>query len=144
MISSTRELLAERPDVWRFVAEPYHLPDWWPAYQAVHPDRRGLAPGARWRVAGRPWKASLALLTRRPDAEFTIEIRTVVEGWELRWFDLALQLEAGVALDNAGTGRTRATVYVDGAPWRMLGAARSLPREAAKRLYDLVQTAATL
>ena len=144
MISAERTLLADRPDVWRFVAEPYHLPDWWPSYQAVHPDRRGLAEGARWRVSGRPWKTSFVLLTRRPDAEFTLEIRKVVEGWELRWLDMSLGLEAGVALDNAGAGQTRATVYLDGPSWRLLGAPRSLPREAVKRLYDLVQTAAQL
>ena len=40
-------------DVWGFLAEPYHLSDWWPGILGVEPDRRGFAPGARWRVIGR-------------------------------------------------------------------------------------------
>ena len=35
-----------------FLAEPYHLADWWPGISGVEPDRRGLAPGARWKVVG--------------------------------------------------------------------------------------------
>src|SRR4029077_12498427 len=47
-----RVLLAPIDDVWAFVAEPYHLSDWWPGITGVEPDRRGLAPGARWKVLG--------------------------------------------------------------------------------------------
>ena len=53
MASATRELLASREDVWRFLAEPYHLSDWWPGIVGVEPDRRGFEVGARWRVARR-------------------------------------------------------------------------------------------
>ena len=53
MIEATRELLAPQRDVWALLAEPYHLPDWWPAYTGVQPDRRGLATGARWQVDAR-------------------------------------------------------------------------------------------
>ena len=49
---ATAELLASREDVWAFLAEPYHLADWWPGIGGVQPDRRGLAPGARWEVYG--------------------------------------------------------------------------------------------
>ena len=45
-----RVLLAPIDDVWAFLAEPYHLADWWPGISGVEPDRRGLAPGARWKV----------------------------------------------------------------------------------------------
>ena len=34
-----------RADVWAFLAEPYHLSDWWPGITGVEPDRRGFAPG---------------------------------------------------------------------------------------------------
>ena len=44
MIEPSRELLAVG-DVWELVSEPYHLPDWCPAYTGVDPDRRGLADG---------------------------------------------------------------------------------------------------
>src|SRR5213082_3484907 len=49
---ATRDLDASRADVWGFLAEPYHLADWWPEISSVRPDRRGLAPGARWEVTG--------------------------------------------------------------------------------------------
>ena len=61
-VSATRELLAPRADVWGFVAEPFHLSDWWPGVQGVQPDRRGLAAGARWQlVSGGPEPARAPL-----------------------------------------------------------------------------------
>ena len=45
-VRASRELLAPIEDVWDFVAEPHNLPNWWPRVGGVHPDRRGLAPGA--------------------------------------------------------------------------------------------------
>src|SRR5204863_8563456 len=57
-------LLAPLPDVWAFLADPYNLADWWPGVSGVEPDRRGLAPGARWRVLS-PDKPSLL---RRPQS----------------------------------------------------------------------------
>ena len=50
MRESSLELLAPRADVWAFLAEPYHLSDWWPGITGVDPDLRGFAPGARWRI----------------------------------------------------------------------------------------------
>ena len=50
--AASRELLAPREDVWAFIAEPHHFPDWWPGIGGVQPDRRGLAEGARWAVTG--------------------------------------------------------------------------------------------
>jgi hypothetical protein len=140
VIEATRELLADRRDVWALVAEPYHLSDWWPGYEGIRPDRRGLAEGARWLVLRRP-QGVLA----RPGAESTIEILRVVEGYELRWRDLAQRLEAGIELDNAGPGRTRARAFVDGSWWRVLAeGGRSMPRQALAHLYDLCQTAVEL
>ena len=49
---ASHEVLASREDVWRFLAEPYHLADWWPTVSAVHPDARGFPEGARWDVVG--------------------------------------------------------------------------------------------
>ena len=51
MKPASRELLASRGDTWGFLAEPYHLSDWWPGMLSVEPDRRGFAAGARWQVA---------------------------------------------------------------------------------------------
>src|SRR5439155_9080387 len=38
-IVDSREVLAPREDVWMFLAEPYHLADWWPGIRGVQPDR---------------------------------------------------------------------------------------------------------
>jgi hypothetical protein len=141
LIEEVGELQSERRDVWALVSEPYHLPDWWPAYTGVKPDRRGLAEGARWEVI----RSRVPGLIRRPEGEGLIVIGRVLEGWEVSWHDVNQQLEAGVKLDNAGTGRTRATIFVSGAWLRLVAeGARGLPREALKRLQDLCQTAASL
>jgi hypothetical protein len=134
-------LQAPREDVWALVAEPFHLPDWWPGYRGVEPDRRGLAVNARWEVQR---SASPGLL-RRPGGRGLIVLTRVVEGWELRWHDVQQRLDCGVVLDNAGTGRTRAVIGVDG-PWLrlILEGARSLPGQALVRLQALCQTAAEL
>lgn len=141
VVEATGELLSERRDVWALVAEPYHLPDWWPAYTGVKPDRRGLAENARWQVV----RGTSPGLLRRPGGEGLIVLTRVVEGWELRWHDVKQGIDAGLALDNAGTGRTRATVTVSG-PWArlMLEGARNLPERALVRLRNLCQTAASL
>jgi uncharacterized protein YndB with AHSA1/START domain len=141
LIEATGKLQSPRSDVWALVAEPYHLPDWWPGYTGVRPDRRGLAENARWEVV----RSKTPGFLRRPEGQGIIVLTRVVEGWELRWHDTRQGLDAGVTLDNAGTGRTRATVFVSG-PWVrvMVEGARRLPREALGRLRDLCQTAATL
>ena len=48
--SASRVLLASVDSVWQFLAEPYHLSDWWPGLRGVEPDRRGFEVGARWAV----------------------------------------------------------------------------------------------
>ena len=48
--AAERVLLAPVEDVWAFVAEPYHLSDWWPGITGVEPGVRGFTPGARWKV----------------------------------------------------------------------------------------------
>jgi uncharacterized protein YndB with AHSA1/START domain len=141
LIEATGELESERRDVWALVSEPYHLPDWWPAYTGVQPDRRGLSENARWKVI----RSTAPGLLRRPEGEGLIVITKVVDGWELRWHDVKQDIEAGVQLDNAGTGKTRATTFVSG-PWFRLVAegARGLPERALTRLRDLCQIAAEL
>jgi len=140
-ISSRRELLAPPADVWALVAEPYHLPDWWPGYEGVHPDKRGLAEGARWQVRR---TASPGLL-RRPRGEGLIVVQTVVPGTELVWRDVQQGLDAGIRLASAGPERTGAVAFVAGPWWRIaVEGARGLPRLALYRLHALCQTAASL
>jgi uncharacterized protein YndB with AHSA1/START domain len=140
MIEASRVLLAPRVDVWALLAEPYHLPDWWPSYTGVQPDRRGLAEGARWTVM----RGRTPGFLRRPKGQGLIVIRRVVTATELAWYDVAQDLEAGVRLDDEGRN-TIATAFVDGAYWRLVAeGARGLPRLAVSRLHDLCQTAASL
>jgi uncharacterized protein YndB with AHSA1/START domain len=140
MITASRILLAPREDVWALVAEPYHLPDWWPAYTGVEPDRRGLAENARWTVL----RSRAPGFLRRPRGQGLIVVRRVTPGVELAWHDVAQHLEAGVKLEDEGR-QTKATTFVDGPFWRLLAeGATGLPRVAAARLYDLCQTAASL
>src|SRR5436305_1958862 len=72
---ATRELLAPRADVWRFLSEPYNLADWWPGISGLQPDRRGLAPGARWQILGdnRP------SLFRKPNMSGTLLVLAVAQ-----------------------------------------------------------------
>jgi uncharacterized protein YndB with AHSA1/START domain len=140
VITASRVLLASRGDVWALVAEPYHLPDWWPAYTGVEPDRRGLAEGARWTVL----RSRTPGFLRKPRGKGLIVIQRVSPGEELAWLDLSQNVEAGLRLEDEGRG-TRATAFVDGPLWRLLAeGARGLPRLAVARLYDLCQTATSL
>ena len=137
-VSAERELLAAREDVWKFLAEPYHLSDWWPGISGVQPDRRGLAPGARWRVVG----AEAATLLRRPRATETAVVRHVEAPARVAWHLAGQRLDVEVRLEWVAADRTVATVSVDG-PW-LLGSRRTIARRAVNRLYELCQTAASL
>jgi uncharacterized protein YndB with AHSA1/START domain len=140
VITASRVLVASRGDVWALVAEPYHLPDWWPAYTGVEPDRRGLAEGARWTVL----RSRTPGFLRKPRGKGLIVIQRVSPGEELAWLDLSQNVEAGLRLEDGGRG-TRAKEFVDGPLWRLLAeGARGLPRLAVARLYDLCQTATSL
>ena len=79
LVTATGELQSDRRDVWSLVAEPYHLPDWWPAYTGVTPDHRGLAERARWEVV----RSRTPGLLRRPEGAGLIVLTRVLEGWEL-------------------------------------------------------------
>ena len=134
----TRELLAPLEDVWLFLAEPHHLADWWPGVAGVSPDRRGLAPGARWRLhAGmRP------SLFRRPAVESTLMVLEVEPPTRVAWYMTSERIDVDLALEDAGNRHTRAHLTVSG-PF-LVGLRRSLPRTALNRLHALCQTAAEL
>jgi uncharacterized protein YndB with AHSA1/START domain len=133
-----QELLAARADVWDFIAEPRHLSDWWPGISAVEPDRRGLAPGARWRVRG----SARPGLLRRSRAPGLLLVQRVDEPRLVAWQLTAERLDAELRLDETAVDRTLATLAVSG-PW-LVGVRGSLPRTALRRLHALCQTAAQL
>jgi uncharacterized protein YndB with AHSA1/START domain len=138
-VEAERELLAPRADVWGFLAEPYHLSDWFPGIAGVRPDRRGFAPGARWHVQGTRWTNPFA---GRHPTEQTLVVREVAQ-YELFSFHLVGdRIDVEVRLRAAGPERTRVAVAVE-ARW-LAGARRTIARHAAERLHALLQTAAGL
>ena len=136
--AASRELLAARDDVWSFLAQPRHLADWWPGISAVEPDRRGLAPGARWRVLtdNRP------TLLRKPNVQGGLLVIDVEPPARVTWQLLAERIDVELRLEETAPDRTRAILAVEG-PW-LIGLSRRLPHRALVRLHALCQTAATL
>jgi uncharacterized protein YndB with AHSA1/START domain len=131
--AADRTLLAPLADVWAFLAEPYNLPDWWPGVSGVQPDRRGLAPGARWQVLG-PDRPSYF---KKPDAAGTLLVLDVVPMRRIAFQLTGQRLDAELELEQLDESRTHAALVVD-AP--LLTVRRSLPHQALGRLYSLVQT----
>jgi uncharacterized protein YndB with AHSA1/START domain len=135
-VASKRELLAPPPDVWAFLSEPHNLSDWWPGIAAVHPDRRGAARGARWRLTrtGQP-----SLFRRAGSGEGLV----VTEAREERRFAFQLpedRLDVVITLEPHAHDRTLAEVEVRGPI--LWGTRRLLARQALGRIYDLCQTSA--
>ena len=157
MTPARRELLASLGDAWGFLAEPYHLSDWWPGAVSVQPDRRGFEMGARWQVTviSDPLRIGPLRFPRvgrptGPSAARTLVI-TAIEPKRLWSFELHRRVKEGgekgvnprsvtVALRPLAENRTEAAVEV------ATGAREEhdLARTAVDRLYDLVQMAATL
>ena len=138
--TAPRELLAPRGDVWRFLAEPLHLSDWWPGVHAVRPDRRGLAPGARWQLVAGPQTGGLAsAFLRKPEAAGTLVVLDARPEELVRLLFVDDRIEAELRLEPAPDSHTLATLAIDGP---LLRVSRSLPRAALNRLHALCQTAA--
>ena len=135
-VRAARDLLAPREDVWAFVTQPHRLADWWPGVAAVEPDRRGVAPGARWelRASGQP-----SLVNRPGDASHLL-VRRVEPQALLSWHLTRGALEVELRLEDAGPRRTHATLTVEGS--MLLGTRREIARTAIGRLFDLCQTGA--
>ena len=137
-MQASRELLAARPEAWRFLAEPYHLPDWYPGLSGVTPDRRGSAAGARWEIVA----SNEPTLLRKPRATGTLVVLAAEEPRLFSFQLLGEKLTVTVELVATAEDRTEATVTVEG-PW-LISYRRSLARRAVNRLYALCQTAASL
>ncbi|MGB2875710.1 MAG: SRPBCC family protein [Gaiellaceae bacterium] len=141
-VVASRELLAPREDVWRFLAEPFHLSDWWPGVVGVKPDRRGLAAGARWQLVAGPQAGGIVgMFLRRPEVTGTLLVEEVLGNELVRFVFVHDRIHAELRLRPAGDSRTRATLAIEG-PWLRVN--RALPRQALNRLHALCQTAAEL
>jgi uncharacterized protein YndB with AHSA1/START domain len=140
--TAERTLLAPVEDVWAFLAEPHHLPDWWPGLGGVQPDRRGVAPGARWAIQTSRGDEPLRPLfgpgmLKRPNAAGTLLVLDVVPGRRLSFQLVAEDITAEIELSPAEGNRTAVALVVE-ASWGRVR--RSYATEALRRLYDLVQT----
>jgi uncharacterized protein YndB with AHSA1/START domain len=132
------ELIAPVNDVWSYLAEPYHFADWWPGIGTVEPDRRGFATGARWSV-----RSSEPSLFRRAEAEDTLLV-TAVEPTTRFAFELVrAKTRAELVLAPADASRTRAELGIE-EPFTLGFSRGRRAQDALDRLYDLVQTGATL
>jgi len=132
--AADRILLASLDDVWAFLAEPYNLADWWPGISGVEPDRRGLAPGARWKVVGPNQPSYL----RRPLATGTLVILDVVPKERIAFQLTSDRIDAELSLRATEESRTKVSLVVDG-PW-LVGLKRAFPRRALRRLHALLRT----
>ena len=132
--AADRTLLAPIQDVWAFLAEPYNLADWWPGISGVEPDRRGLAPGARWKVVG-PNEPSLF---RRPQMTGTLVVLEVVPLERIAFQLTGDRIDAELTLRAVDEKRTEASLAVDG-PF-LIGLRRRFPDQALARLHGLLRT----
>jgi uncharacterized protein YndB with AHSA1/START domain len=132
--AARRTLLAPLDDVWTFLAEPYNLADWWPGVSGVEPDRRGLAPGARWKVIG-PDRPSYF---RKPQMTGMLIVLDVVPMRRIAFQLTGDRIDAELELRAVEVNRTEVELVVD-VPW-LIGARRSFPRRALDRLFSLVRT----
>jgi len=132
--AADRVLLAPLDDVWAFLAEPYNLGDWWPGVSGVEPDRRGLAPGARWKVVG----PNTPTYFRRPQATGMLLVLDVVPKERIAFRLTGDRVDAELTLRALDENRTEASLVVDG-PW-LVGLRRAFPRTALDRLRALVRT----
>ncbi len=132
--ASERILLAPVEDVWAFLAEPYNLSDWWPGVSGVEPDRRGLAPGARWKVVGPNQPSYL----RKPQSSGMLLVLDVVPRERLAFQLTGDRIDVELTLEPADAHRTRARLLVEG-PW-LIGLNRRYPVQALSRLYSLLRT----
>jgi len=130
--TASRELLAPRADVWAFFAEPYHLSDWWPGILGVEPDQRGFAPGARWKVR----LQTRNVFTGRRERETMLLVREVEPFERWIWHVLSGKLDVELRLRTLTAERTLVICTTSGR--------HRLPELALQRLYDLVQTSATI
>jgi uncharacterized protein YndB with AHSA1/START domain len=146
--AAERTLLAPLDDVWAFLADPYRLADWWPGIRGVEPDRRGLAPGARWKIVGGDVMSGEPLrpvfgpgMFKRPSAAGTLLVTDVVRGVRIAFQLVNEHISAEIELSTVDASRTGVAVTVD-ASWPAVR--RSYAKDAVRRLYDILQTGAEI
>ncbi len=131
--AARRILLAPIADVWAFLVDPYNLADWWPGISGVEPDRRGLAPGARWKVIG-PDEPSYF---RKPQMTGTLLVLEVVPRERLVFQLSGDRMDVDLRLQPVDEHRTEIDLVVE-APFMAMR--RRFPVQALARLYSLLRS----
>jgi len=132
--AASRTILAPIDDVWAFLAEPYNLTDWWPGISGVEPDRRGLAPGARWKVVG-PNSPSLF---RKPQMTGNLVVLAVEPMQRIAFQLTGDRIDAELTMQQSGPKETKVVLEVNG-PF-LIGLRRRFPAQALGRLHTLLRT----
>ena len=127
--SATDVVPAARAEVWAILAEPLHLPDWWPGLLAVEPDLRGFAPGARWGAT--VTRRNPFLGARRVETALLLRDVDLYERWT--WHLARPTLDVKIRLRATGERETEMTVTTS---------RDRLARDAVSRLRELVLTVA--
>jgi uncharacterized protein YndB with AHSA1/START domain len=127
-VEASRELPASRDEVWRTVSDPDRLREWWPGIGDVQPDRRGFAPGARWRLVG----DEQPRFVRRPNMAGTLVVLAVEPPARLSFVVTGDGVQADLRLEETSPARTLATLSVEGPP--LIGLRRGMPQRALARL----------
>ena len=118
---------AGRAEVWAILAEPLHLPDWWPGLLAVEPDRRGFAPGARWRATVA--RRNPFLGGRRVETALLLRDVELYERWT--WHLVNPRVDVEITLRAVGDDETEVTVATSRG---------RLAADAVSRLRELILT----
>jgi len=133
--AAKRVLPATVDDVWAVLAEPERLPDWWPGIAAVEPTvRRGLAPGALWRVEG--GRSGRVSFRRQPAVGGNLLVLEVVARQRVAFQLMSERIDVELELAPHEDG-TEAVLFVE-AP-RFSGIRRDSPSQALGRLAALVR-----
>ena len=119
--------------MWGVLSDPARLPDWWPDVERVDPGRRGLVPGARWRVEG----PNRPRYLRHPEPTGWLLVLAAEPPRRVAFRLSGDRLGAELELEPEGEERTMATLVVD-AP-RLVGAGRSFPHRVLERLERAVR-----
>ncbi len=101
----------------------------------MEPDRRGMAPGARWKVQGPSY-------LRKSETPAVLVVHEVIPERRVAFELLRERLRVELDLSREGADRTRAVLAIEGR--FLFGPRRVLGKQALLRLYDLIQTAAEL
>ena len=96
----------------------------------IESDRRGFAPGARWKVR----LQTQNIFTGRRQRETMLIVGEIAQFERWTWHLLSEKLDVELRLQALAAERTLVTCTTSGR--------RRLPEPALQRLYDLVQTAA--